>query len=146
MTTTKRKAKNEAGKPSSASVDSMLEGFESMIGGIGGGFGGILGGVSRVASASLIRTQLERIADTMELETLYSSTRSDDSRANNARRYLREKIVARIEREALAEAGRAAAESTPSSDPRGMCPGGCGRKVIDGKRTCGEVRCGRTTP
>lgn len=31
-------------------------------------------------------------------------------------------------------------------DYRPRCAGGCGRAAIDGKRTCGEVKCGRGTP
>lgn len=116
-----------------------------------GGSPAVIGGASRIALAMMLRPQLERIADAVELgllDSLYASTDGssnqpeiieDRERIVGARDFLRDKVIARIERE------KASAEMRPA-DQRGMCPGGCGRKAIDGKRTCGEASCGRTTP
>jgi hypothetical protein len=87
--------------------------------------GGLLGGVGQLAASTLIRTQLERIADAMELDTLMESNLSEgpdprthpiQERLVQARRFLRDKILARVEREKAAEAARVLSEKAAADE------------------------------
>jgi hypothetical protein len=54
-----------------------------------------------------------------------------------------ERFCASVRRWSRSSAFRAVAARGPA-DPRTTCPG-CGRPAIDGKVTCGDVRCGSST-
>jgi len=94
----KQAPKSKETAPSSASVDSILDSIASSV---RGEFtlGGLIGGVSQIAVSTMIRTQLERIADAMELEALGDRHPHDDKPLIEARDFLRSKIIARNCRE-----------------------------------------------